>query len=696
MMSPQWLRRFWCLLAMLFLWPTPALSGPHQGFFSALHMALNHNEQVRESWARYKGAEEGIIQTRAGLLPTVTLDSTASYTASKWDGGDSDAQPTAVKMSLSNTLFDMGVYEKLSASHLLPTAAEQDLMSAIQSVFFQVAQQTNNLLKSREMAHWARKNLQVTEQHAAATRTRFTVGELTQTDMRQAEARLASTRAALIHAENSVRIHEAAFLELVGAPPPLHLSLPPLPKGLIQQVMLSPPEKGLKRPDLHAAQLRLESAISNVDVQKAGHLPTLSLSSSAGRTWTASSSTSPSDAATVGLSLSVPLYQGGRTASKVRQAVWGRDEKRSTVERLRKQVVREVQQAVLDLQSAMAAQSALAYSERAAREAMQGVNREFQVGTRSSIDLLGAQDQLFTAQEALVNGRYRILLAQYQLLKAKGRLSLADPVFKVLMRQNHPKYSGGVAPDARAYAPYLGFQNQPIFVPLDQQKGQPLPMAATPQGVSDLTTATTGPISPVPGVAPMPKQPPGPPVSWKSLPPAPDPARVTKSPTVPTRQGSWKPAASTQEKKPWKPKLPVKKAGWKPTVSTSPLLSRPQVTMSPRAANSTVPPNVTQPTMAPRPVRMAAPASASGAQSPQVFLAGSFADPGNANNMIVRLKHKGLPVFQEQAMIQGRPYLRVMVGPFTRQDSLQEAQRRLSMLPFMPRPLRVKAYKPAS
>ncbi|MBF0439699.1 MAG: TolC family protein, partial [Magnetococcales bacterium] len=155
-------------------------------------------------------------------------------------------------------------------------------------------------------------------------------------------------------------------------------------------------------------------------------LPSVSLSARATRSWgeEAIASVDSLNRYGVDLGLTVPIYAGGLTDSQVVEARARKEAQSAEVDRLKRLAMREVESAFLDLQSAHAADMALKTALSAANEALDGVEREFSVGTRSALDLLDAQNEAFSVQTELAKSRFAIALSQFRLLSAMGMLTL--------------------------------------------------------------------------------------------------------------------------------------------------------------------------------------------------------------------------------------------------------------------------------
>lgn len=416
------------LLCVSFLFLT-IQSGKADPFVHALKTALENNPSVKAAEGRLLAARELLPQSRAALLPNIGLNLAPSYTYSTWDGGDDASDSVSLSLSLNQALYNKQALVAFDQTSPYISAFESDLSATVQGVFLQVAGVSVGLLQAREVVRLAENNLTVTKRHLQATQARFEVGEITHTDVSQAEARLASAQAGKVQAENAVSVLNAQFQEVVGSPAPDGLKLPSF-----RNTQSSSKEDWLKRleqrPDLQASRLRKKVAELEVDLQHAGHWPTVNISSSAGRNWSDSSTTDPVDLFSLGVQVSVPLFSGGATLSKTNEARAKRDVQMAQTDQLRRQAVREIEKAFSDLQSARALTKSYQSVVTASQSARDGVEREFQVGSRTALDLLDAQNELFSSQTDLTKSRYAQQFSRFQLLGAVGQLTLDELVIE--------------------------------------------------------------------------------------------------------------------------------------------------------------------------------------------------------------------------------------------------------------------------
>ncbi|MBF0194167.1 MAG: TolC family outer membrane protein [Magnetococcales bacterium] len=437
MFIKKWLK-IWGLTSLCLLYSGTAnatAEKPLALFYISVQEALASNNQIKQAEARLAAAMTLYDQAKAVIMPSVSLDWQSSYTNSDWDSGSSNYDPHALSITASQTLFNLSAIRELDRVDPEVKALERDLEGVRQQVYFALIHAATALIESREVARLAKSNLEVTEHHLEATRARFSVGEVTKTDVSQAISRVAIAKAAWVRQKGDSIIVEAKFQEIAGIPFPDGLKIPlvfsKLPTENLEKLI--PIVKA--RPDIISAQYRLEGEKQLIAVKKAGHYPTLSLQTSGSRTWNSATTTTDNevDAFSVSISASLPLYSGGLTTAQIKQAQSSRDNKQADLDLLRLQAVRELKQVLAKIQSAKATDAALKTAVTAAQEAKDGVDQEYQVGSRTSLDLLDAQNELFSAQTEQVKSQFAVNLAMFELLQVLGKLTPQGDGFDLIL-----------------------------------------------------------------------------------------------------------------------------------------------------------------------------------------------------------------------------------------------------------------------
>lgn len=395
-------------------------------FVMSIQAALRNNPRTMAAAAQLKASQERDPQSLSQLLPTVDMSANRTHTRTEWSGGHLSSDPFALGVTVTQNLFNQKALVGLRQTRPFIASYEYDLHAVIQGVFLDTASAIVDLLQFMEVARLASNNRDLLKHHLQATRSRFDVGEITRTDVSQAESRLAVAEANLVRAGNAVAVGRARFRELTGELVPEGLHLPGFREGLMEATLTELQARIDARPELVAARLRLQLATEEIEMKRAGHYPTVGLTAKASRSWNDESIAGVDvvNRYSMDLGLSMPIYAGGLVASQVTEALARKEAQEAEVERLQRTMTKEVEAALLDLQSAKAANLALTTGLRAANEALDGVEREHHVGTRTALDLLDAQNEAFSAQTELAKSRFGIVLSQFRLLYSMGQLTV--------------------------------------------------------------------------------------------------------------------------------------------------------------------------------------------------------------------------------------------------------------------------------
>lgn len=405
---------------------------PHP-FVHTLTLAQENNPDVMIARANLRAAQERLPQSRAVMLPQVALDITPSHGYSRWQGGDTTENTLSTGLSLSHTLYDKTALMAFEQTAPYVAAFQEGLSGAMQDVFLSVVKRVADLLQAQEVVGLADNHLTIMHAHLTATQARFQAGEITHTNVNQAEARLALAQAEKVQADNGLAVANAHFREVVG-----HRAdeMPTLPAFNLPEFRQMPGQGSVaswlaqleQRPDWRAAQKQREVAKLAIEQARAGYWPTVSWTSNLHHDW--QKGTVDINRYALGLRMALPLFTGGMTPSKITEAHANHTAQQARMDKIHRRAQREVEQAYWDLQNSQALTIALARVVSASQSARDGVEREFQAGSRTALDLLDAQHELFSSLTKLAKSRYSLQLARFQLLHAVGRLTLKELVFK--------------------------------------------------------------------------------------------------------------------------------------------------------------------------------------------------------------------------------------------------------------------------
>jgi TolC family type I secretion outer membrane protein len=268
-------------------------------------------------------------------------------------------------------------------------------------------------------------NEKVIERQLEATRDRFTVGEVTRTDVAQAETRLARATAERIAAEGALRVSQAIYEEVTGKNPGVLPPPPPLaglPANLDEVIELSIS----RNPDILAANYAEKAARHRVREVTGELYPTVDISASLSHSEEASRRDSQTQRAQILAEVFIPLYQQGAVSSRVREAKQISNQRRIQIEEARRRTGQESISAWEGLQTARAQIRSFESGVRAAEIALEGVRQENEVGARTILDILDAEQELLDSQVNLVRSQHDEIVAGFEVRAAVGQLTARE------------------------------------------------------------------------------------------------------------------------------------------------------------------------------------------------------------------------------------------------------------------------------
>lgn len=410
---------------------TPALADDLR---EALTSAYNTNPTLQAARATQRATDEGVPLARARGLPS--LQGQASYTKVLRANPNSfliTDWSNSVDLSLGVPVYSGGaVKNSIRAAKTRVEAGQEDLRATESGVFSQVVAAYMDVIRDSAIVGLNKSNVEVLEVNLKATSDRFEIGDVTRTDVAQSNSRLALARGDLRTAQANLIASRERYIQVVGKaptdlqPPPPLPGLPANPDDAVDFALEN-------NPDLMAARERSKAAAFDVKVADAAKLPTVSLSTNGSRqafkgTFQGSSQTlqQANTTAQAGVSVSIPLYQGGGPAAQTRQA---QARETATLEQeigVEREVIATVRSAYA---SWLAANEIIAMNQTAVDAAalsLEGVRAENTVGNRTILNILDAEQELLRAQVQLVAARRNAYVAGFNLLSAMGKADAND------------------------------------------------------------------------------------------------------------------------------------------------------------------------------------------------------------------------------------------------------------------------------
>ncbi len=404
-----------------------------QSLTEALVTAYRSNPALLAERATVRAQDEGVAQALSGWRPTVTLNVNGGR---QWynsipiaKGGStpfSTEYPRSAGVVVTQNIYKGGKIEaqtRVADYNVLAERARLQLVE--QTTLLNAALAYINVVEAQALLELNIANEQVLTTQLEATRDRFSVGEVTRTDVSQAEAQLSAAHAGVEAAKSQLEIAQANYRNVVGAPPG-RLIDPGEPQGLpaTRDEALALAQR--ENPSVTTALYTERSAVANVDVQLSGLLPSLSLQAILEKSEQQVSRIDDTSVAQILAVLSLPIYTGGLVESQARQAKEQVGASRLQVEQAQRQAIQDAASAWDTLLSARAQAVSFQDQIRANQVALEGVQQEALAGLRTVLDILNAQQALLTSQVNLVQSRHDAIQAAYNLLNATGRLTARE------------------------------------------------------------------------------------------------------------------------------------------------------------------------------------------------------------------------------------------------------------------------------
>ena len=370
--------------------------------------------------------DELVPQALAGYRPSLFVNGEVTGERSTLRQGtvfEQNRLGRSVNLTLRQNLYSGGgTQAQVSQAENQVRAQRARLYALEQQVLFDAVDAYTAAYRDQVVLELALNNEERLQRQLEATRDRFEVGEVARTDVAQAEARLSRARADVEQAKADLARSRAFYERVVGEAPsdlkePKILSDLPRTEAETRAI-------AAQNPDITAATFDLYAARDNVDVQFSNLLPSLDLQGLLEYSDSPTANVEWGRTAALGLNLSVPLYQGGGEYSRVRESRQRVRQQRDVLETAHRSVQELVTSSWERLLAATAAIEAFRSEVRANQIALEGVQQEALVGARTVLDVLDAEQELFTSQVNLVRASREEILASYQLKLAIGQLTV--------------------------------------------------------------------------------------------------------------------------------------------------------------------------------------------------------------------------------------------------------------------------------
>ena len=393
----------------------------------ALAFAYENNPDLLAARANLRKVDEGVPTAKSGWRPTVTssLSLGASQTNSDSGGTSSDTSsfPGSLSLSVNQSVYDGGRTEiSVRQAETNVQTERSRLFTAEQNVMLSGATAFVDVISARSVVELQTNNLNRLEKQLEATRERFKVGEVTRTDVAQAEARVDRAKADKIKATGDLTSSNSTYQRVIGKRAG-ELQQPEEVKDLPREITEAVNYALENNFSLIAAKFEELSALDGVSLSQSSLRPTVTVNGSASHSETSGDADSSSTSLSLNANISIPLYQAGAVYSGIRSAKEEANRRRILVEAARRNVIETSSKAFTAWTTARAQAEALEAEVASAEIALEGVEQEALVGARTVLDVLDAEQERLSAQVRLVRASRDNFVAAYTLLSALGKLT---------------------------------------------------------------------------------------------------------------------------------------------------------------------------------------------------------------------------------------------------------------------------------
>lgn len=402
------------------------------------HSAQRNDPVIAAARAAQQAGAEKLPQGRSLLLPTVSLNanSTANNQNVQYQGfplsvinGNYRYNSNGYGVTMVQPLYREQNWVAYSEAQLQVAQTDAQLRIAEQDLVLRTAQAYFDVLMAQDNVELAEAQKAAIDEQLAQAKRNFEVGTATITDTHEAQARHDQVYSQQITAQNNLEIKRSALQQLINAEPhdlkPLDAKFKPaVPQPVGMEKWEGSAESN--NPQLAIAHAGVELAEKEVEKNRAGHYPTVDLVANYSNSNMGGSMASDITTRSLGVQLNMPIFEGGMIRSKSREAEANRDRARQDMENSRRSVDQQTRQAYLGVISGVSQVEALQQSLVSSQTVLASTQLGQEVGVRTNLDVLNAQQQLYATRRDLYQAEYDYLLSELRLKAQVGELDEAE------------------------------------------------------------------------------------------------------------------------------------------------------------------------------------------------------------------------------------------------------------------------------
>ncbi|WP_406664122.1 outer membrane channel protein TolC [Gallaecimonas sp. GXIMD1310] len=398
--------------------------------------ALQHDPQFQQADAQRNAAMSGVDISKSALLPQLTgklgyqFNTYEQYFQFNGATLTGKSHSWNASVSLEQVIYNHGTWVQLDKAEKAAAQAEVNYGAARQGLITRVAQAYFGVLQAKDTLAFREAEKKAIARQLEQTKQRFAVGLTAITDVHEAQAQYDAAVANEISARNAVANSYEALSEITGV---RYTDLdvlntkrfaPSEPAGAVKSWVDRAESNNLS---LQAQRMSVDMARDDIKFAKAGHYPTVGLTGQYSTSKTGGDVDQPRlDNSSIGIGVSVPIFSGFRTSSQVKQAQSQFVVASEEMERIHRQVVRTIRNAYNNVGASISSVKAFEQSVISSQSALEATEAGFEVGTRTIVDVLNANRQLYQTKQQLAQARYTYILNTLTLKQADGTLGDDD------------------------------------------------------------------------------------------------------------------------------------------------------------------------------------------------------------------------------------------------------------------------------
>ena len=423
------------LLAVL-----PIQYGYAQDLIETLQLALENNPELKSAYLNQYSTAEFRSQSIAQMLPNISVNASSSRdrinntktlaTFSNFRGtGTQNFWNNVFSINFRQPVFNWGHWVQLNQSDNKIAQAEAQYQATYQELIVITSEAYFNILAAQDNLEFTIAEQKAIEQQLEQAKQRFEVGLIAITDVYEAQAAYDQSRANEIEAENLLDNTKESLREIIGEyEADLNLLQANIPLNLPEPANISSWSTAAESNNFNiVAQLnQTEIARKEINLKQSDHLPTIDLTANYGVQDNTSTFGLRGDTQSFGLELNMPIFEGGGTYSRTKQAEFDYQREKENLIKIKRAVTRQVRNAYRGVESSVSRAHALQATVKSSESALEATEAGFEVGTRTMVDVLAEQRNLYRSKRDYSRSRYEYLINIIKLKEASGSLTEAD------------------------------------------------------------------------------------------------------------------------------------------------------------------------------------------------------------------------------------------------------------------------------